>query len=109
MAGTGAEQAGARPQPKAIRYYRNPMGLPDTSPVPKKDSMGMDYVELAHFFKQLGCTDAINLDGGGSTTFWLDGKIMNSPSDKHERAVANCLFIVEHSSSLPASDSQSGH
>lgn len=26
-----------------ILYYRNPMGLPDTSPVPKKDSMGMDY------------------------------------------------------------------
>ena len=27
-------------------YYRNPMGLPDTSPVPKKDSMGMDYVPV---------------------------------------------------------------
>ena len=29
-----------------ILYYRNPMGLPDTSPVPKKDSMGMDYVPV---------------------------------------------------------------
>ncbi len=29
-----------------ILYYRNPMGLPDTSPVPKKDSMGMDYIPL---------------------------------------------------------------
>ena len=28
---------------KRILFYRNPMGLPDTSPVPKKDSMGMDY------------------------------------------------------------------
>ena len=27
-------------------YYRNPMGLPDTSPVPRKDSMGMDYVPV---------------------------------------------------------------
>ena len=27
-----------------VLYYRNPMGLPDTSPVPKKDSMGMDYI-----------------------------------------------------------------
>lgn len=27
-----------------ILYYRNPMGLPDTSPVPKQDSMGMDYI-----------------------------------------------------------------
>jgi Cu(I)/Ag(I) efflux system membrane fusion protein len=31
---------------KRIRYYRNPMGLPDTSPVPKKDSMGMDYIPV---------------------------------------------------------------
>ncbi len=29
-----------------ILYYRNPMGLPDTSPVPKKDSMGMDYIAI---------------------------------------------------------------
>lgn len=32
--------------PKKVLYYRNPMGLPDTSPVPKKDSMGMDYIPV---------------------------------------------------------------
>jgi Cu(I)/Ag(I) efflux system membrane fusion protein len=31
---------------KKIKFYRNPMGLPDTSPVPKKDSMGMDYIAV---------------------------------------------------------------
>ena len=31
---------------KKIRFYRNPMGLPDTSPAPKKDSMGMDYIAV---------------------------------------------------------------
>jgi Cu(I)/Ag(I) efflux system membrane fusion protein len=31
---------------KKILYYRNPMGLPDTSPTPKKDSMGMDYIPV---------------------------------------------------------------
>src|SRR4029077_8133186 len=31
---------------RGIKYYRNPMGLPDTSPVPKKDSMGMDYIPV---------------------------------------------------------------
>lgn len=38
----------AQPQSSSrrIRYYRNPMGLPDTSPVPKKDAMGMDYVPV---------------------------------------------------------------
>jgi membrane fusion protein, copper/silver efflux system len=33
-------------QARRIRFYRNPMGLPDTSPVPKKDSMGMDYLPV---------------------------------------------------------------
>jgi Cu(I)/Ag(I) efflux system membrane fusion protein len=31
---------------RTIIYYRNPMGLPDTSPVPKKDTMGMDYIPV---------------------------------------------------------------
>ena len=31
---------------RKIKYYRNPMGLPDTSSVPKKDSMGMDYIPV---------------------------------------------------------------
>lgn len=32
--------------PRRILYYRNPMGLPDTSPTPKQDSMGMDYIPV---------------------------------------------------------------
>src|SRR5204862_7387936 len=32
--------------PRTILYYRNPMGLPDTSLVPKKDWMGMDYIAV---------------------------------------------------------------
>ena len=31
---------------RKVLYYRNPMGLPDTSPVPKKDWMGMDYIPV---------------------------------------------------------------
>jgi membrane fusion protein, copper/silver efflux system len=44
-----SEPAKPKPQansPRKILYYRNPMGLPDTSPVPKKDPMGMDYVPV---------------------------------------------------------------
>jgi Cu(I)/Ag(I) efflux system membrane fusion protein len=45
------EPGGKKPTPTAagprkILYYRNPMGLPDTSPVPKKDWMGMDYIPV---------------------------------------------------------------
>lgn len=39
-------QNGATAPERKILYYRNPMGLPDTSPVPKKDSMGMDYIPV---------------------------------------------------------------
>ncbi|MDN4982161.1 efflux RND transporter periplasmic adaptor subunit [Bradyrhizobium sp. WYCCWR 13022] len=42
---SGAKAADAKADRK-IKYYRNPMGLPDTSPVPKKDSMGMDYIAV---------------------------------------------------------------
>lgn len=38
--------APAAPSSRRILYYRNPMGLPDTSPVPKKDGMGMDYIPV---------------------------------------------------------------
>lgn len=42
---TEAKPAEAKAERK-IKYYRNPMGLPDTSPAPKKDSMGMDYIPV---------------------------------------------------------------
>lgn len=38
--------ATSAPTERKVLYYRNPMGLSDTSPVPKKDSMGMDYVAV---------------------------------------------------------------
>ncbi len=41
-----AETASPTPAGRKIKYYRNPMGLPDTSPTPKKDSMGMDYIAV---------------------------------------------------------------
>ncbi len=41
-----SEAGNAAKQPGRIRFYRNPMGLPDTSPAPKKDSMGMDYIPV---------------------------------------------------------------
>jgi Cu(I)/Ag(I) efflux system membrane fusion protein len=40
------KKAVAASGPRRVRYYRNPMGLPDTSPTPKKDNMGMDYIPV---------------------------------------------------------------
>lgn len=57
-------------------------------------SVGMTYPELASLMTRLGCRHAVNLDGGGSSTLWLDGRVMNSPSDGRERPVANSLVVV---------------
>jgi hypothetical protein len=70
-------------------------------------SVGMTYPELAALMRRLGCTHAINLDGGGSSTLWLDGHIMNSPSDGHERRVANGLVVV--SKEQNSNETQAGY
>jgi hypothetical protein len=57
-------------------------------------SLGMTFPELAALMRQLGCTEAMNLDGGGSSTFWLAGEALNFPSDFLERRVANSLVIL---------------
>lgn len=57
-------------------------------------SVGMTLEEFATWLVKLGCREAMNLDGGGSATFWYDGRIRNSPCDGHERAIANALVVV---------------
>lgn len=52
----GMQPGGADKSGRRILYYRNPMGLPDTSPVPKKDSMGMDYVPVYEGEEEDGST-----------------------------------------------------
>ena len=56
-------------------------------------SEGMTLPEFARFLLSRGCTDAMNLDGGGSTAMVVRGKIVNSPSDGTERKVADALAL----------------
>lgn len=68
-----------------------------------KHAGGVSIPELAHLIRILGGKDAINLDGGGSTTLWLSGApdngIVNYPCDnkrfdhRGERTVPNILYI----------------
>jgi hypothetical protein len=61
-----------------------------------ENSGGMTLVELANVMRELGAWQAMNFDGGGSTTMVIDGKVVNHPSDKQgERAVGNALLVVE--------------
>jgi len=57
-------------------------------------SEGMTLFELAEFLRNAGCTDALNLDGGGSTTLWVRGAVVNRPSDGRERPIANALLLL---------------
>jgi putative cell wall-binding protein len=63
-------------------------------------SVGMSLRELASLFVRLGASDALNLDGGGSTTMVIGGEVQNSPSDGPERPVSSALLI--RSGSAPA-------
>lgn len=58
-------------------------------------SGGAMYMEEADMMKAVGCTDAINLDGGGSTELYSTALgVINHPSDGNERAVTNSIWNV---------------
>lgn len=61
-----------------------------------KKAQGMSLPELQQYLQSIGCVDAINLDGGGSTTMWIyDKGVVNFPSDKlGERPVSNAILVV---------------
>ena len=57
-------------------------------------SGGASIVGLANLMRSLGAVDALNLDGGGSSTMVVNGRVVNSPSDGHERAVTSALVVL---------------
>lgn len=58
-------------------------------------SLGMSFTELQRLVRRLGLRSAINLDGGGSTTMWVNGKIVNHPSDAGgPRKVSDAILVV---------------
>ncbi len=58
-------------------------------------SQGMTLEELANFCQdELDARWGLNQDGGGSSAMWVDGAIVNLPSDGQERGVANGLMMV---------------
>jgi hypothetical protein len=57
-------------------------------------SVGMSLLRFAQLFEDLNANWALNLDGGGSTTFVLQGDVKNSPSDGPERPVSSALVLL---------------
>jgi exopolysaccharide biosynthesis protein len=60
----------------------------------KFHSTGLTLQELAATMQKLGAVHAMNLDGGGSTSLAVRGKVINRPSDGRERSVANALLVM---------------
>lgn len=59
-----------------------------------KYSTGLTLYELAGILIELGATEAINLDGGSSSTFVVNDAVINKPSGQREREVLNAVFIT---------------
>lgn len=61
-----------------------------------EESEGLSLYQLASVFQEKGCTVAYNLDGGGSSTLWFNGRIVNHPTDgvkSGERKVSDIVYI----------------
>lgn len=91
--------------------YRNPrtgIGVDATGKIlmatvdgRQKGSVGMTPVAFARLFKWLGATSALNLDGGGSTTMWVRGDIVNRVSGGYERPVGSAVLVVRDDQPVP--------
>ena len=58
-------------------------------------SAGMTLIEVRDLARRLGLTNALNLDGGGSTTMWVNGRVENDPSDAAgPRKVSDALLVM---------------
>ncbi len=67
-------------------------------------SIGMNMSELGAFcLNRLQAVEGLNVDGGGSSTLWLNGSGVNKPSDGSERPVANGIMMISLRENLPRS------
>lgn len=57
-------------------------------------SEGVTLPELADILLSLGATTAYNLDGGGSSTMYFNGQVINSPSNGGERGTSDILYVA---------------
>ena len=71
---------GGRNPRTAIGYTKDNHLIMLTADGREGSSIGLTLVELANLMKELGCINAMNLDGGGSTVMYVNGQIVNKPA-----------------------------
>ena len=79
----------------AIGYTENNEFIMVTVDGREQSSVGMTLGELARLMQSFGCTNAMNLDGGGSSVMYVDGQIVNNPAQKGGIPISNALTINE--------------
>ena len=70
---------GGRNPRTAIGYTKNNHLIMLTADGREGSSIGLTLMELAQLMKELGCVNAMNLDGGGSTVMYVKGQVVNKP------------------------------
>jgi hypothetical protein len=83
------------PQPRtALGWNEHTIFLVEVDGRQLDVSLGMTFTQLAKYLQDLGCEQAMNLDGGGSATLWALGEVKNSPSEGQERPAPNALVVT---------------
>lgn len=90
----GSDVAGGRAPRTAVGLTKDGRVLLVVVDGRQEMSKGMTLLELALFMRELGATEAMNLDGGGSSEMIVGGRVVNKPSDGRERRVGSGLAVV---------------
>ena len=88
----------------AIGYTTNKNLVMVTVDGREENSIGMTLTELANFMKEIGCVEAMNLDGGGSSVMYVGGQIVNTPSIKGGIAISNAFTISVNNERISMTD-----
>ena len=84
---------GGRNPRTAIGYTKDNNLIMITADGREGESIGLTLTELAKLMKQLGCINAMNLDGGGSTVMFIKGQVVNKPAVQGGIPLSHTLII----------------
>lgn len=86
---------GGRNPRTAIGYTRDNHVILITADGREGSSIGLTLNELAYLMQSLGCVNAMNLDGGGSTVMFVNGSVVNKPAVKGGIALSSAIGIYK--------------
>ncbi len=86
---------GGRNPRSAIGYTQDNSLIIVTVDGREKTSVGMTLNQLANLMKGLGCSNAMNFDGGSSTVMYIAGNVVNSPANSGGVPISNALLVLE--------------